>query len=114
MAGAIPFVPSRNNYRLTVPIGNQNYLFDNIHWTGRDGEGAWYFDLRQEDLTPILLDAKVLINASIGRTSTHKFFKENLLRVVSTNDDQTDARYDDLGGRIQVLLTTSQDTVPEG
>jgi hypothetical protein len=105
MADLIPFIPSENNYSLGVPLGGTRYLFDNIRWNSRDndGNGAWYFDLREQDGTVIRIGIKVVLGVQFGRTSTHPFFNTHLLKAVDTSGDRREAGFDDLGARVQVL-----------
>lgn len=104
MPARIPFKTSINNYRLSISITNDVFLFD-VRWNAFDE--AWYFDLRQEDETLILGGIKIVLGMSIGRTCNHAFFKSNILQVIDTTDSKLDAGYDDLGARIQMVLTSS-------
>lgn len=106
MPGYIPFIPSRTNYVLSLAIGSVRYLF-NTHWNSRDE--AWYFDLREEDETPICLGIKVVLGVQLGHTSPHKFFQANMMRAIDTTGVGTDAGFDDLGVRIQVVLTSADE-----
>lgn len=112
---SIPFIPSDNNYRLRVPLGGTTYLFD-VHWNSRDsdGAGAWYFDIREEDETPIAIGVKVVLGARIGYGNTHIFFKQHKLDVFDTSGQQLDAGYDDLGARVIVLHETADDILNLG
>jgi hypothetical protein len=107
MPFTIPFVTSRNNYRLNVAIGGKPFMFDNVHWNVRDS--AWYFDLRDGDETLILAGYKLVLGSTLGQSSTHVFFAENLLSLVDSSGSGTEAGYDDLGDRIQLVVTTSTD-----
>lgn len=105
MADIIPFIPSENNYSVSVALGGARYWFDNIRWNSRenDGEGAWYFDLRAEDKSVIMVGIKVVLGVQFGRTSTHPFFKTHILKAHDTSGQRREAGYDDLGGRVQVI-----------
>ncbi len=103
----IPFQPSENNYRMRLSLSQQPYLFD-VHWNSRDA--AWYFDIRADDETPILLGIKAVLAATIGKRSTHDFFKAHLLTLVDTSGLGIDAGFDDLGGRIQLLVSDGTET----
>ena len=109
---AIPFITSDNNYRLRVPLSGTTYLFD-VHWNSRDsdGAGAWYFDLREEDETPIALGVKVVLGAKIGYGNTHPFFKSHTLDVLDTSGEGRDAGYDDLGARVALVHHTVAELV---
>jgi len=99
--GRLPFQPSENNYRLRVPLDNVLYLFD-VRWNSRDA--AWYFDIREDDETEILMGIKIVLGGKLGQTSTHPFFSTRILTVIDTSREGVDARFDDLGGRIQVVI----------
>jgi len=104
MADLIPFTPSDTNYRLQVALDGVAYLFD-VHWNARDN--GWYFDLREQDETPILLGIKVVLGPPLGRTRRyHPFFQNHVLQVIDTSGAGVDAGFDDLGARVQVLHMT--------
>jgi hypothetical protein len=104
----IPFQPSRNNYRLVVPLNSVPFIFD-VRWNSRDN--AWYFDLREEDETAIRCGNKILVGSKIGRASNHGFFVQRSFDVVDTSGSGTDAGYDDLGARVQVILTDRSEVI---
>jgi hypothetical protein len=108
MASRIPLIPSRNNHTLVVPIAGAKYLFDNIHWNSF--EQAWYFDLREEDETPIALGIKLVLGVRFGRTSIHPFFRANMLHLYDTSGQRKDPGFDDLGDRVQLVLTNFDET----
>lgn len=105
----IPFQPSQNNYRIVVPLSHKLYLFD-AKWNSEDG--AWYFDLREEDETAILLGIKVVLGP-LGRTCAHPFFTEWMMEAIDTSGQRLDAGFDDLNRRVHVVVT-SVDTVLDG
>lgn len=111
MPSLLPFVPSRNNYRIGIALNGARYLIDNIHWNGRDGDGAWYFDIREEDETLILAGFKVVIGTDLSRRSTNAFFSRFRIDVLDTSGSNIDAGYDELGVRIQVMVTSSTDVL---
>jgi hypothetical protein len=106
----IPFQPSQNNYRMKVPIDNEVFLFD-VRWNDKDS--AWYFDLYEEDETLILASIKVVLGAVIGQLSTNAFFQGKIFTVIDTANTKKDAGYDDLGARIQLVLSTDKDLDPD-
>ena len=99
IAYTIPFIPSDNNYTLGVILGGVKYWFD-THWN--QPEAAWYFDLYQEDFTPICLGIKVVLGTNLGKRSSDPFFQANVLRALDTTNSGVDAAYDDLGARVIV------------
>jgi hypothetical protein len=111
VAEYIPFIPSDNNYSLGVPLPGpagaaaQHYWFD-TRWNAY--EGYWYFDLYREDRTPIAKGVKIVLG-SLGAAFPDDFFAEHRLTVIDTSGDGKDAGYDDLGARVQVLHTVSDE-----
>lgn len=113
MAFTIPLIPGRNNYTLILPVNGVNYQFADIHWN--DEDGAWYLNLLEEDNTPILGGIKLILGATLGRTSTHPFFKANRLIVNDTSGDRRDPAFQDAGARIELLLViVSEETSTSG
>lgn len=108
MPGTIPFLTSKNHYRLSVPLQNEQFIFD-VRWNSRDE--AWYLDLREEDQTPILLGIKLLVGAPIGEGSNHEFFRTRTFEVVDTSGLGVDAGYDDLGARVQMVVTDASESL---
>lgn len=107
MSIRVKLTPSLNNYTRIMPISGVNYAFANIHWNSEDA--GWYFDLLEEDGTPILAGIKLVLGVSLGRTSTHPFFKANILTLVDSSGDHKDPGFDDLGGRVQLAVTVLAD-----
>ena len=107
MPSRIPFQPSQNNYRMLVPMDNQVFIID-PKWNEQDQ--AWYFDLREQDETPILIGVKVVLG-KLGRTSTHQFFKDRTIDVIDTSGGRLDPGFDDLGARVQVLVTSVTEVI---
>jgi len=106
----IPFQPSENNYRIIVPLQNVPYIFD-VRWNTRDS--AWYFDLRHEDETPILCNCKLLLGVRPGHASTDPFFAARVFQVFDTSNQHQDATFDDLGVRVQLLVTDISEALPQ-
>lgn len=100
MPELIPFIPSSNNYRLTVPLGKDTVIFD-VRWNSTDE--AWYMDIREQDDTAICLGIKIVLGINLGNSSPALFFQKHILRVVDTTGAGLDARYDDLGDRVVVV-----------
>lgn len=105
-SGTIPFLPSDNNYRLAIPIDTVMYLFD-THWNSKDQ--SWYFDLREQDESPIALGVRVVLGASLGRSSHHPFFTKYMLHAIDTTGEGREAGFDDLGARVVVRLSSIAD-----
>lgn len=113
MIGYIPFTPSTSNYKLGVPIDGTRYMFDPVRWNAR--EGAWYFDLREEDQTPIALGIKVVLGVNLGRRSAHPFFADHLLFAYDTSGQGRDPGFDDFGDgqRVVVVHMNAEDVLAQ-
>jgi hypothetical protein len=104
MPTIIPFIQSDNNYQLAVAIDGTPYVFD-VKWNTRDE--AFYFDLLESDgLTVIAAGIKVVLGVKLGRRCSDPFFDTHSLTAVDTSGQSLDAGYDDLGGRVQVVVTS--------
>lgn len=114
----IPFVPSVPNYRLATIIEDVEYLFD-VRWNARDnvdpetGEalGAWYFDVRESDETPIACGLKIVLGTYIGRHVNHTLFRDGVFVAVDTERTRREATLHDLGTRVQVRRYTIPEIV---
>ena len=104
MAVAIPFEPSVPNYSFTCAVNGTPYQF-RVRWNAT--AGAWYFDLREEDGTPIALGIKIVLGAYLGRHSSHHLFSEGVFVAVDRSGRKADAGIDDLGARVTVLYVTN-------
>lgn len=93
----LPLLPKYPNYRFGATIGGSEYLFD-PRWNSRDA--AWYMDVREISLTPIVLGMKIVLGTYLGRRSNHKLFREGVLVAVDLDRSGLDATYDDFGTRI--------------
>lgn len=100
MAQIIPFRPSLAAYRMTVPLDNATpYIFD-VRWNAR--EGAWYFDMSEEDETPIVRGVKIVLGMYLGRRSTHPFFSAGCIMARDSSGAWREAGFDDITTRVEV------------
>lgn len=99
MPEILPFVPGNANYRLATTLDGDPYILD-VRWNGRDG--AWYFDLLEEDETPIVHGLKIVLGGYIGRYVDHLLFKNGVFFAVDTSGQRLPPTLDDLGTRVQV------------
>lgn len=67
---------------------------------GDPPRGAWYLDFFESDRTPIILNQKLVLGTYIGRRSQHPLFKNGVFVAIDMTNTGTDARFDDLGGRV--------------
>lgn len=98
----IPLVPSVPNYRRTTTIEDSTYIFD-VRWNAR--ESAWYFDLLEEDETPIRIGLKIVLGTFIGRTCHHPLFQAGAFIALDSSGENRDPGLDDLGFGARVALT---------
>jgi hypothetical protein len=109
----LPFVPSIGAYRFGTSIGRSFFIFD-VQWNSRDNidrhtgiaQGAWYFNLRDEQLKLIAGSLKIALGAYIGRRVNHPLFRQGVLVAQDTTNSKVnagkEAGYDDLGTRVLV------------
>lgn len=100
MALVIPFVPSIAFYRVATTINSTQYIFD-VRWNTRDS--AWYFDVLEEDETPIVRGVKVVLGCLLGRNTDHPLFRQGVIVAADLSDSGRDAGFDDFGTRVQVM-----------
>lgn len=108
----IDFTPADNNVELTVSLDTAQYVFFH-RWNSRearggaDGEtlpGAWYLDLYNADLTPILIGIKLVLGTQFGEASTDPFFQNYSLSLIDTTNSGEDPGFEDLGGRVVLVV----------
>lgn len=112
----LPFRPSVANYRFGTAIGDFSYIFD-VHWNSRDNfnletgkpEGAWYFAVREQDLTLIIASVKIVLGTYLGRRRNHRLFRQGVFVVADTSGERRDAGFDDLGTRVVVRYIPQND-----
>jgi len=100
----LPFVPSVPFYTFTTTIEDAPYNF-NVRWNTRDA--AWYFDVTSEDGTVLREGVKVVLGAFLGRACTLAFFEKGVLVARDSTDAGIDAKFDDIGTRVQVFYMTA-------
>jgi hypothetical protein len=72
-----------------------NFDPDTLTWSG-----AWYIDILEVDLKPIVYGMKIVLGTYLGRRSNHKLFREGVLVAVDMTGGSVDATYDTLGTRV--------------
>lgn len=90
----IPVTPKFGAYRFGLTIETRPYLFE-MRWNTR--AAAWYMNVREVDLKPIILGAKIVLGTYIGRRSTHRLFNRGVLVAVDTEQRGREATYDSFG-----------------
>lgn len=124
MPTIIQFRPSVSPYRFGQILRNEEFVFD-VRWNSRDGAtvvdgelvpdsgGAWYFDVRAIDLTPIALGLKVTMGAYFGRVSNHPLFRDGAMVARPAGADRRPPTFHDIGTRVQIWYYTRQELVQE-
>lgn len=104
----IPLEPGEPNQRLTVAIGDQQYIL-RTHWNER--AEAHYMDVLEVDTTPIVEGLKLVLGVVIGRGVVHPLFSGNgfMLYDSSGSTPAREAGIDDLGSRVIVFYIDSAD-----
>lgn len=107
MAISVPFITSRTNYTLAVPIDDEQILFD-VRWNSRDA--AWYLDIYEADDSIIALNVKVVVGIRLAKRSQHEFFQNHIIIAVDTANTGKDPGFDDLNTRVLLVVQTVDDT----
>jgi hypothetical protein len=95
----LPLRSGADHFQFGIRIEGTNYEFE-FRWNYR--EEAWYFDLRLEDGTEIVLGVKVVVDWPLGRRSMHPKRLPGALIAVDTAGLQKDPGLNDLGSRVQL------------
>lgn len=90
----IPLLPKFGAYRFGVTIETRPYLFE-MRWNTR--APAWYMNVREVDLKPIVLGVRVVLGAYLGRRSNHRLFSRGVLVAVDTEQRGREATFDSFG-----------------
>lgn len=96
----LPFTSDLPRYTFTTTLDGEVYAFA-VHWNQRDG--AWYFDVLEEDGTAIVHGIKIVLGANLGRAVRHPLFDSWVWRAVDASGQNLDAGRSDLGQRVHVI-----------
>lgn len=100
MSGVIVTMqPSEPNYRMATTLGGVQFILD-VRWNTR--EAAWYFDVLQEDETPIRRGLKVTLGLPIGAHVTDPEWPRGYFYAIDTSQKGVSPGLDDLGDRVQL------------
>lgn len=102
----IPVKPSIGHQEFTTTLASVPYLFQ-FRWNARDE--AWYMNVREVDLTPIVLGAKIVLGCFIGRRSQHVLFRRGVIVAHDITYQHQEAGYDDIGKRVIVKYIPALD-----
>lgn len=95
----LPFVPGLGAYRFSTQIESVEYAFD-VRWNAR--AAAWYFDVLEQDGTPIAYGIKIVLGAYLGKIVIHRLFRTGVMVAIDTTRASREATFDDLGTRVEV------------
>lgn len=99
-------IDSTPSQTFSTTIGGKTYGFD-AHWNARDA--AWFMSVFEEDGTPIIQGAKLVLNAFIGRRSPHQLFSDGAFSLADLSGQGLDAGQDDLGTRVVLTYHTTEE-----
>lgn len=107
----LPFKSGVGDYKFTAILRDTEYNF-RVRWNSR--EDAWFFDIKEPDLTPIATGIKIVLGAYFAREITHPLFRDGAMVCrVPHGDDRREPGFDDMGGRVQVWYFTRAEVVSE-
>lgn len=78
-----------------------NYVI-NQRWNTRDG--AWYFDLLDQDESVIVAGIKIVLGVELGRRTTDSRMPKGIFWAADLSGEGRDATLDDLGTRVVVYF----------
>lgn len=110
----LPFKSGVGDYTFSAVLRDVEYQF-RVRWNSR--EDAWFFDVKEPDLTPIATGIKVVLGAYFAREITHPLFRDGAMVCrIPHGDDRREPGFDDIGGqdaRVQVWYFTRAEVVAE-
>lgn len=106
MPSILPFTPGIPFYRMSVTLGEEDYVFD-VRWNERDN--GWYFDLFTVNEVAIIHGVKVVLGTLLGGVNPDENRLPGGLIAADLEDTGLDPGFDDLGYRVQVYFYTLQE-----
>lgn len=95
----IPFKPSIANQTFSTTIEDEEYRFS-ARWNSRAGQ--WRMDVFDAEGNAIIRGVAIVLGTYLGRTSTHRLFRNGVFVALDTTQTGTEATLDDLGTRVVV------------
>src|SRR5678815_5091976 len=95
----LPFRPSIPQYRFRTAILGAEYRFDVRFNTRVD---LYFVDISDVKSVPIVAGVPIVLGAFLGRNSGHTLFQSGVLLARDTTQSGREARFADLGDRVQV------------
>lgn len=84
----------------TTTLSGSDFIFT-FSWNAR--EGAWYFDLADQDGVPILLSIKITVNWPFGARCLDPRMPPGILAAVDLTEQDLDPELEDLGNRVRLM-----------
>ena len=107
----LPFKPNLSDYTFSCVLRDVEYQF-RVRWNSR--EDAFFFDIREPDLTRIATGIKLVLGAYFAREITHPLFRDGAMVCrVPHGDDRREPGFDDTGTRVQVWYFTRAEVASE-
>lgn len=104
----LPVIPSIPHYTFETVIDDVGYEFE-MRWNGRDS--AWYMSIFDSDNIVIILNAKVVLGAYIGRRANNNLMYHGAFVAIDTTKQGRDAGLDDLGTRVEIRYYSDDELV---
>src|SRR5262249_30878316 len=106
----LPFRPSVPHYTFRSALLGAQYKFT-VRWNTQ--LQLYHFDINDSAGNRVVVGVPVVLGALYGRASSHVLFQSGCLLARDTTRSGAEARFDDLGARVQVLYFTRDDMANE-
>lgn len=116
MPAQIPFQPSIPFANFTVSLSGIQYVIDQA-WNPRDqaldangvptSDGAWYFDVSDEQGNPIRVGIKIVLGAILAQKTVDPRWPFGVFIAQDTSGQGKEAGLDDIGTRVVVWFYTA-------
>jgi hypothetical protein len=98
--------PSAQNASQVTTLSGRDYVFT-FHWNAR--EGAWYFDLADQDELLITTSRKVTVGFPLVTRCVDPRRPEGILMAIDSSGQNKDPQLDDFGTRVQLVYFEPED-----
>jgi len=106
MPQQIPFTSDEPFYEFSTTLDGERFYF-NVRWNDRDG--AWYFDLADEEQVVIRHGIKIILGLALGMRTVSNRWPNGHMIAFDTSQQGVDATIDDLGTRVIVVFYTNEE-----
>jgi hypothetical protein len=104
----VPAPTAQNSTQITN-LSGRDYIFT-FHWNAR--EGAWYFDLADQDEVLITTSRKVTVGFPLITRCVDERRPEGMLMAVDSAGTNKDPGLDDFGTRVQLMYLEPEEITP--